>query len=254
MLRTLLICGMIAGVCAGVLGFGFARVAGEGSVDAAIYVEETKAKAAHEPEQPAVVERDTQKSVGLLTATVVYGVALGGTFALVFAGVYGRIATAPPSRTAVWLAGMAFLVVFLVPFLKYPANPPATGDPETIQKRTLLYLTMVVASLLSAVAAVRIRALIRRTESWRPYGAFVAVASYAVLVGIVMLILPGINAVPNDFPATSLYTFRTATVGLQLTVWTTIGLVFALLAQRKMVAGATAPPAPSDAAPEVERA
>lgn len=254
MLRTLLICGMIAGVCAGVLGFGFARLAGEGSVDAAIHVEETKAKAAHQPEQRDEVERGTQKSVGLLTATVVYGVALGGIFALVFGGVYDRIATATPSRTAVWLAAMAFLVVFLIPFLKYPANPPATADPETIQKRTLLYLTMVAASLLSAVAAVRIRALIRRTESWRPYGTLGAVASYAVVVGVVMLILPGINEVPNDFPATSLYTFRTATVGLQLTVWTTIGLVFALLAQRTMVPGPTAPRAPSDATPEVERA
>ncbi|MGI8511639.1 MAG: CbtA family protein [Solirubrobacteraceae bacterium] len=254
MLRTLLICGMIAGVCAGLLGFGFARVAGEGSVEAAIHVEETKAKAAHEPQEPAVVERGTQKSVGLLTATTVYGVALGGLFALVFAAVYGRIATAPPSRTAIWLAGLAFLVLFLIPFLKYPANPPATGDPETIQQRTLLYLTMVAASLLSAVAAVRVRALVRREESWRPHGTLVAVASYVALVGIVMLILPGINEVPNDFPATSLYTFRAATVGLQLTVWTTIGLVFAILAQRKMVTGARAPRAPSGAAPEAERA
>lgn len=243
MLRTLLICGMIAGVCAGVLGFGFARVAGEGSVDAAIHVEETKAKAAGEPEETAVVERSTQKSVGLLTATVVYGVALGGIFALVFAGIYGRIADAPPSRTAVWLAGLAFLVVFLIPFLKYPANPPATGDPETIQKRTLLYLTMVVASLLSAVAAVRVRALVRRTEAWRQYGTLAAVACYAVIVGVAMLLLPGVNEVPNDFPATSLYTFRTATVGLQLVVWTTIGLVFAALAQRRMAesAGARSP-------------
>ncbi|MGI8845138.1 MAG: CbtA family protein [Thermoleophilaceae bacterium] len=255
MLRTLLICGMIAGACAGVLGFAFAHVAGEGSVDAAIGVEQSRAKAAGQATEPPVVGRDTQKGFGLLTATAVYGVALGGIFALVFAAVYGRIGTAPPSRTAVWLAAIAFLVVFLIPFLKYPADPPATGDPETIQKRTLLYLTMVAASLGSAVAAVRIRALLRRAEAWRQYGALAAVAAYAALVGIVMLILPAVDEVPRDFPATSLYAFRTATVGLQLVVWTTIGLVFAFLAQRRMTAAAPAPlAAGAGASPGADRA
>ncbi|MGI8623958.1 MAG: CbtA family protein [Solirubrobacteraceae bacterium] len=242
MLRTLLICGLIAGLCAGVLGFAFASVAGEGSVEAAIHVEETKAAAAGEPEEPPVVERDTQKTVGLLTATIVYGVALGGVFALVFAFLYGRITDASPSRTAVWLAALAFLVVFLIPFLKYPANPPATGDPETIEKRTALYLTMLATSLLSAVAGLRVRGRLRRNESLRQYGTLGAVAAYAVIVGAVMAILPGVEEVPAEFPAGALYEFRTATVGLQLTVWTTIGLVFAFLAQRKMTAAAARRP------------
>ncbi len=241
MLRTLLICGLIAGACAGLLGFGFARVAGEGSVQAAIHVEETKAKAAGEVDDGhAPVSRDTQRGVGLWTATTVYGVALGGIFALVFALVYGRVATASPARTAIWLAGIAFLVVFLIPFIKYPAAPPATGSEETIEKRTLLYLTMVAASILSAVAAVRVRAWVRKHEEWRQYGLLAGVASYVVIVGAVMAILPGINEVPADFPASSLYTFRTSTIGLQLVIWSTIGLVFAGLAQRKMVQAAEA--------------
>ena len=36
------------------------------------------------------VSRDTQRGIGLLTATVVYGAALGGLFAIVFDLVYGR--------------------------------------------------------------------------------------------------------------------------------------------------------------------
>ena len=236
MLRTLLICGLIAGVCAGVLGFGFARIAGEGSVDAAIAFEELKAGEAgvvEEGEPP--VTRDTQKGIGLLTATVVYGVALGGIFALVFAAVYGRVANASPARTAVWLAAIFLVVVFLVPFIKYPAGPPATGDTETIEKRTLLHLTMIAVSVLSAVAAVRIRQWVRRKEAWRQYGLLAGVAGYVLIVSLAMAILPGINEIPADFPATSLWTFRSSTVGLQLTIWTTIGLVFAFLAQRRMV-------------------
>ena len=65
-----------------------------------------------------------------------YGLALGGLFALAFAFAYGRVARASPRATALWLAAAAFVVVYLVPFLKYPANPPAVGDPDTIGRRT----------------------------------------------------------------------------------------------------------------------
>ncbi len=51
MLRNLLICGLIAGLCGGLLATGFARVAGESQVDKAIAFESAKAKAAGEPQR-----------------------------------------------------------------------------------------------------------------------------------------------------------------------------------------------------------
>ena len=55
MLRNLLICGLIAGLCGGLLATGFARVAGESSVDRAIAFESAKAKVAgHHAEAPIV--------------------------------------------------------------------------------------------------------------------------------------------------------------------------------------------------------
>ncbi len=86
------------------------------------------------------VSREVQQSAGLLTATVVYGLSLGGLFALAFAVAYGRVARATPRTTAYGLAAAAFLVVFLVPFLKYPASPPGAADPEDHRTaRTLAY-------------------------------------------------------------------------------------------------------------------
>jgi predicted cobalt transporter CbtA len=140
-LRKLLICGLVAGLIAGLVAFGFMTVAGEPAVDQAIAYEE-----AHSPpaeQEAAPVSRGTQKGLGLLTASTVYGLALGGIFALVFAYAYGRVGRASPSRTALWLAAAAFVVVYLVPFVKYPPNPPAVGDPDTIGDRTALYLVMV---------------------------------------------------------------------------------------------------------------
>jgi hypothetical protein len=49
------------------------------------------------------------------------------------------------------------------------------------------------------------------------------------------LMLPGVHEVPRDFPATTLWRFREASVGMQAVLWATIGVVFAWAAQRAMV-------------------
>jgi predicted cobalt transporter CbtA len=224
MLRKLLICGLVAGLIGGVLAFGFMTVAGEPSIDAAIAYEEANAPPAPDEEE-GPVSRDTQKGFGLLTASTVYGLALGGIFALVFAYVYGRVARTSPGRTALWLAAAAFLVVYLVPFVKYPPNPPAVGDTETIGDRTALYVVMIWISVFAAIAALRLRHSI---------GNFLAVIVYLAVVLVAGLALPTYNDIPADFPATTLYEFRLASVGTQLIMWASIGLVFAAAAQRVM--------------------
>jgi predicted cobalt transporter CbtA len=92
MVRKLLICGLVAGTCGGLFATGFASIAGEPAVDAAIVYEEAGEPVhTHAVEvAPAPVSRSVQKSAGLLTAAVVYGLALGGMFALAFAFAYGR--------------------------------------------------------------------------------------------------------------------------------------------------------------------
>lgn len=234
MIRTLLIWGLLAGLCGGLLATGFSEVAGEPAVNQAIAFESSSAAAAGEPHEHAVVSRGTQRTVGLLTAAVVYGVSVGGLFAVAFAFAYGRIGHASPARTALWLAAGAFVVVFLVPFLKYPANPPSVGDPDTIGRRTELYLAMIVCSLLAAVAALRIRAWLaaRRDPAT---ASIVAGLSYLAVVVAAALILPGVHEVPKSFPATTLWRFREASVGMQAVLWATIGVVFSVAAQRVMV-------------------
>jgi hypothetical protein len=216
MLRNLLICGLIAGVCAGTLAAGFATVTGEPAMDRAI---------AYEGAHAGPVSRDVQKSAGLLTATAVYGLSLGGLFALAFAVAYGRVARATPRATAYGLAAAAFLVIFLVPFLKYPASPPGATDPETIGTRTLAYATTAAISLLAAVAALRLR---------RSRGNLAAAALFVVVVAAAGLALPSFHEVPGDFPAGTLWGFRAASIGTQAVIWLTIGLMFGPLAERTM--------------------
>ncbi len=96
----LLLRGMLAGLIAGLVAFGFARVYGEPQVERAIAFEElmaaAEAPAAGAIEEPEAVSRETQAGIGLLTGVLAYGVAMGGIFSLVFAGLYGRVGSLSP--------------------------------------------------------------------------------------------------------------------------------------------------------------
>jgi hypothetical protein len=232
-LRSLLLCGLLAGACGGILATGFARIVGEGPVGQAITYEHAQNGAAHAHDAAPVVSRALQSSLGLLAAALVYGLALGGLFALAFAAAYGRVTRASPARTSIWLAAAAFVVIYLVPFVKYPANPPAVGDPGTIGKRTGLYLIMILISVVAAFTADRLRALLSERGSG-PAAFLVATAAYLVIVIVAGLALPAVDEVPKTFPAETLFRFREASIGMQATLWATIGLAFAGTAQRVM--------------------
>jgi hypothetical protein len=128
MVRTLLIWGMVVGIVAGLLAFGFAKVFGEPQVDRAIAFEDQMDRAKGEAPGPELVSRAVQSGVGLLTGVVVYGTAFGGLFALPFAFAYQRIGRLSARGTAALLAAAGFVSLFLVPQLKYPSNPPQLAN------------------------------------------------------------------------------------------------------------------------------
>lgn len=242
MVRALLIRGMLAGILAGLLAFGCAWVFGEPQIDRAIVFEDQMHQAQGEAPEPELVSRAVQSSIGLFTAAVVYGCAFGGLFALVFAYAYGRIGNLSPRATAALLAAAAFLTLVVVPDIKYPANPPAIGHPDTIGLRTSLFLAMIVASIAALLIAARVgRRLVARMGSWN--AALVGGATFIVLVACVEILLPSINEVPDGFPAAVLWRFRIASLGVEAILWTTIGLAFGALAENALARGGRWTPA-----------
>jgi Probable cobalt transporter subunit (CbtA) len=232
-LRTLLILGLIAGLSGGIVASGFAKVVGEPPLDRAIAWESAHARGAGAASHDEVVSRTVQGSIGLFTGACVYGVSLGGLFALVFAGAYGRLSRSGPARTAIGLGAGALVVLYVVPFLKYPANPPSVGDPATIGERTWLYFGMMAISLLAAVAAVRLRLqLLARLSA--DIATVAAVAAFLVVVTVAGLVMPTVDEVPATFPATTLWDFRVASLGVQFAMYATIALVFGVAAERKI--------------------
>lgn len=243
MMKTLLVRGMLAGLIAGVLATGFAYLFGEPSVNAAIGLEESGGGHSHsapaepgahsheaEPEEE-LVSRDVQSTLGLFTGVAGYGVAIGGLFSLGFAFAHGRLGPMRPRATAAVLAAAGYVVVVLVPFLKYPANPPAVGQAGTIGDRTGLYFAFVAISLVVAGFAVAAgRTLTQRFGAWG--GFLLGAGGYVVVMALCAWLLPVIDEVPEGFPGSTLWTFRTASIGTQLVLWTALGLVFGALAEK----------------------
>ncbi|GAA1955537.1 CbtA family protein [Amycolatopsis minnesotensis] len=245
----MLVRGMLAGLIAGVLATGFAYLFGEPSVNTAIGLEESGGGHSHsapaepgappeahehgaaaEPEEE-LVSRDVQSTLGLFTGVAGYGIAIGGLFSLAFAFAHGRLGPTRPRVTAAVLAAAGYAVVVLVPFLKYPANPPAVGQAGTIGDRTGLYFAFVAISLVVAGVAVAAgRKLAERLGAWG--GFLLGAAGYVVVMALCAWLLPVIDEVPEGFPGSTLWTFRTASIGTQLILWTALGLVFGALAEK----------------------
>jgi hypothetical protein len=232
--------GFIIGIVAGLLAFGWARSFGEPSVNEAINFEseENAAKAAtavaagKQPaaEEPEIFSRGVQSGIGLLTGLVAVGAGLGALFAVLFAFAYGRIGRMRPGPTAALVAFLGWMSIYVVPALKYPANPPSIGEPDTIKYRTGLYFLMLALSIAATLIAWSLaRRLTPRVGSWN--AAVLALATYVATLGACFWILPGINEVPAEFPAVTLWHFRLASLGIQTVLWASIGLLFGCLSE-----------------------
>lgn len=248
--------GLLAGAAAGVLSFIFARIFIEPVIDRAIGYEDGIG-AAHEALSGAAGGHDrgggdggfegftraVQMNIGMGLGVLLYSVAIGALFAVVFAVAYGRVGNISARLLSLYVAGGMLLSVFIVPALKYPPSPPALSLDETLRQRTLLYLLMVVLSAALLVAAVYLgRRLNEKLGAWN--ATLAAAGAYIAASAIVMLVLPTIDETPGPllddagnivyegFPADLLYDFRLFSLGNQLVIYLTIGLVFGAMATK----------------------
>jgi predicted cobalt transporter CbtA len=230
MTRTYLIRGMLVGLIAGLCAVAFAKVVAEPQIARAERFEHQLDVQRGLPTDRALVSRDVQDTIGLGTGIVVAGAAIGGLYGLAFAAVYRRLTQAGAQVTAALLAAAAFVGVFLVPFLKYPANPPSIGNPDTIGRRTALYFLLIAVGLLSTTLAVVVhRRSVARFGAWN--ATLLGAAAFVAVAVVSYVVMPGVNEVPAGFPPTVLWQFRLAALGTQVVLWTTLGLVFGALTQ-----------------------
>jgi hypothetical protein len=224
--------GMAAGLLVGLLAGLFAFVVGEPVLDKAIAMEEASESAHHEE----IFSRSTQK-VGLFFATGLFGVTVGGVFGIAYAFFRDRLAAGSDLGRSISLSGAIFVGAFLIPFLKYPANPPSVGDPSTIRERTAAYFALVALSLLTMLVAwLSARALKARGFDAMRRRLMVGVGMVLV-VAVLFLSLPA-GSSAEGFPSGVLWAFRFSSLGTQVVFWAGLGLLFGWLCERARRKGA----------------
>ncbi|WP_067677032.1 CbtA family protein [Nocardia miyunensis] len=258
--------GALVGALGGLVAFLFARLLSEPVIGRAIDYESGRDeaqqaldKAAGLPlatDGPELFSRSVQSTVGIGFGMIVFGIAMGALFAVAYCLCVGRVGRVTPRNLALLVAGGMFLVLYGVPFLKYPANPPSIGHPESIGERTGLYLLMVAISAVALVAAIWLgRKVQARLGNWN--AVLVSALAFVIVVAVAIVLLPslghlsvnhayGDNATETPqplkdpgghivfpgFPADDLYLFRLYSFAAQLLLWTVIGVGFAALAPR----------------------
>jgi hypothetical protein len=232
--KRLIARGLLAGAAGAALAFVFARLCAEPVIGRAIEFEVARDHGGE------LFSRGVQGNAGLGFGVLVFGVALGGLFAVLYCVAYPRLKGVTAQVLSVRLAAAAFVAVDLVPFLKYPPDPPAVGRAETIGLRTLGYLVMVLASVGLAIAALWLaRHMAERFGAFNAH--LLATGAYVAAVVAVMLLLPNVAEVPAGFPADDLYEFRLVSLATQLVLWAGLGVVFGALAGRLLGEEARAP-------------
>jgi predicted cobalt transporter CbtA len=219
--------GIVAGLAASVL----LTFTAEPVIDRAIALEESR-HAADEPSaalQPELVSRSEQKGFGRFAAYGLGGGAYGVLFGLAFLALGRREDAFRRALRAGALLAAAFTVV---PFIKYPPNPPGVGDPATLAGRQWKYLALIFLSLVVLAGAVRLSSRLRQ-RGWLDDERLMAVGLAVVVpLGIVCALLPPFSDAVT-VPANLLWRFRMASLGGNLLLWGVLSVGFGAAAVRR---------------------
>jgi predicted cobalt transporter CbtA len=242
--RSTIRASLLAGLAAGGVAAVFTYVVLEPSIKVALAIEDARGVAQHEAGMPhaheAVLVTRGWQQVGGAVAVIVTALLLALVYSVLLTRfrLSWKVGELP---SALLVAAGCFTVFSLVPALKYPANPPAVGDPSTINERTTLYFAVVVLSVLTATALLLVAGYARRGGwssvriAWTT-AAVVATGAVLIIVGLP----PGPGTIPADVPAALAWQFRVQSLGMLALLWATIGLVSGtLLARQASLANAS---------------
>jgi len=224
--RTIVAAAVLIGILAGLCGAVFASVVTEPRVDDAIALEEQRTAGGHAVDsggEEVRVDRSDQKGAGLFAAYALAGAAFGLILAVTTLSL--RTTTGGPFRR-VALSGMLLATAITVtPWLKYPPNPPAVGNPDTVGERERYYVLAIVLAAMLLAGAAHLSARLRGA-GWPDHRRIAAVVLGGLVgFGVLFAALP---SSPDEVtaPANLVWQFRLNSLTGNLLVWTllTLGL------------------------------
>ena len=213
---------LLAGAIAGTILGAINQVAVEPYIDHAVEHEMQNTNQSSQIINPAefTAYRLWQRG-GEIVAGTILGLSIGSLFGIVFAYTHSSVPGSNNKKKALIVASIVWFVLFLMPALKYPANPPAVGNPETIYYRQSLYVAFLVISGFSALG---LAFLYRKMGALNIKKAIIPVA-YAAIISGAYLAMPA-NPDPINAPMDLVMGFRITsaiTIGM---FWGLLGVIF----------------------------
>ena len=165
----------------------------------------------------------TWQKEGEIVAAIIMGVSLASLFGVVFAYTQSSLPSSDNEKKAVILAGLMFVVLFLVPALKYPANPPAVGNPATIYYRESLFIGFIAVSGFSTLGlALLYRKLGSNQSKMRRIS--IPLIYVAIIVGAYVIFPPNPDKI--TIPMDLIVSFRIASIFTIGVFWGLVGIIF----------------------------
>jgi len=161
--------------------------------------------------------RDWQKG-GQVLAGAILGTSMGALFGIVYVLSRNILPKGNDLKKSFTLAAVMWLTIYLIPFLKYPANAPTVGDAETVVLRSILFLSFIA---LSGFGAVGFYQIYKRLPSKK----IVAFAGYGVFIAIVFALMPP-NPDEVTAPMDLVNGFRVMSVVAVSVFWVSIAIIF----------------------------
>jgi predicted cobalt transporter CbtA len=213
---------LLAGAIAGTILGAINQVAVEPYIDYAVELEMQNTNQSSQIINPAefTAYRLWQRGGEMLAGTIL-GLSIGSLFGIVFAYTHNSVPGSNNKKKALIVAGIMWFVLFFIPALKYPANPPAVGDPETIYYRQSLYVAFLVISGFSALG---LAFLYRKMGALNIKKAIIP-AAYAAIISGAYLAMPA-NPDPINAPMDLLMGFRITSAITISMFWGLLGVIF----------------------------
>jgi predicted cobalt transporter CbtA len=212
---------LLAGAIAGTILGTINQVAVEPYIEHAIELEMQNTAQSGQVINPAefAAYRFWQKGGEIIAGTIL-GLSIGSLYGIVFVYTRGSI-SGNNKKKALIVASIMWFVLFLMPVLKYPPNPPAVGDPETIYYRQSLYVAFLAISGFSALG---LAFLYRKMVSSNTKKAIIPSAYAAIMAGA-YLAMPA-NPDPINVPIDLVIGFRITSAITISMFWALLGVIF----------------------------
>ncbi len=238
---TALWVGALIGLLSGLVVAVYFSVAGEPRIEDAIAIEQANAVTAGEAEDhhegATEVSRSAQRGVGLFAAMALAGGAFGAIFGAVFAVMRAQ---RDLFRRALVAGAILATATTVVPWFKYPPNPPAVGDPNTVGRRQLLYVLLIILTGVVWFVALEVHKRLADQAVAEPRRWTIAAVAFIVPLAFVLAVLPS-NDDPIVVPASLIWEFRLVSLAGNVLRWALLAVAFGLFASRAASAAERSP-------------